>query len=721
MQERNANRTEEFVVTTGTAHDANGYYSIQVDARGANFTNTLYDIAEKLLAGELDNARHSLERLWALKKEAQSASNAIVDELIRHYEGKMAALRTREERVVRVGDESRSLLSEKQRSDKELAAIRKQVEECASAMAELKERLAKLHQRENELATAAAKISRELTANEREVLGALHDIVSTPEKQRAGVLGEKASEAKPAQSDMRPQAASDANSHDTSAAAPERAVQDIDKRGKAGTPPPLPKQITDQQVSKPNPVEAGPDRSASAEQSTGEGQSDQAASRHAVPAAESETPPPLPKQAADQPASKPQPTQAHADKPPSAKQSTVKQQSDHDASRHAGPTAESETPPPLPKQIGDHRAAKAQPAHAHADKPTEQPAAERQAQRSAGRKAGPEARSGAATQPRTQADKKHGLTQQDGKPQPPAAAAEKAPSGGKGADSPKPEQKTVDSAEPDRRARPETEDEPVFEIKANDEKQSEQPPEKADDGPDTPPPLPREALRDGRDAAQEQGGTHKEGGNRPAETQADSGDGEGPDEEHDADEDTAVLRIAPDKPGVVQRQPAPRETDESGGAIALKGVPEPGQLAKSVVKTTSERVLAEYLYDPSLEKNKRQYILSSKFLLEQLTLGVEMLRTDYDRENHAELVQMLQDSCKRVVQLPNLHFELSTADVVNRDSLQELSKKLRARDYDAVTEFCRRLQGKLDALGPNYRRMLLGQMDKLVGRTPTRR
>lgn len=723
MQERSANRTEGFVVTTGTAHDVNGYYSIQVDARGTNFTNTLYDIAEKLLAGELDNARHSLERLWSLKKEAQSASNAIVDELIRHYEGKMSTLRTREERVLRVGDKSRSLLSEKQRSDKELAAIRKQVEECMSAMAELQERLSKLHQRENELASAAARISKELSANEREVLGALHDIVATSER-REPTAGEgdgagagkgqpgsaqqtalivaprashvdgkltKADSPTPTQPSAENEGKKPSDGHAASSAAPAKQAGRQEPSGASpvaraqsgalqaagmqsgvtkpanrqsseprpsDTPPPLPPEAVLQAQHDRVSKASSAARSAGTQQHAGKGTVESRSSDGGR--TDADTPPPLPPEATRQaqPARGPKKTSATESTAKELHAGGIKDKGKGKSSDGSGDTPD--TPPPLPPEVTP----RAQSDHESTEAPAAKPTAGKQ-------------HAGGSKEENKSSDKSAGTP--DMPPPLPRNAAGQTGSTGQ-------QEGSAAVKEPDS-----------DEKSAGEPGDTRSPEERSVAGQSDEPP----AL-DAED-------THVSSEQEPSS------------EKDDFDDDTAVLQIAAGKTAGVRPRQGKETTDENGGAVALNTAQEPGQLAKSVVKTTSERVLAEYLYDPSVDKSSRHYILSSRYLLEQLVLGVEMLRTDYDRENHAELVQMLQDSCNRVVQLPNLHFEMSTADIVNRDSLQDLGRKLRSKDYDAVMAFCGRLQGKLDALGPNYRRMLVAQMDKLVGRTSTRR
>lgn len=171
---------------------------------------------------------------------------------------------------------------------------------------------------------------------------------------------------------------------------------------------------------------------------------------------------------------------------------------------------------------------------------------------------------------------------------------------------------------------------------------------------------------------------------------------------------------------------AEAETDVSAPVVAdpspAAGSSEPAEsveslaLAKSVVKTNRGRVLGEYFYDSALPREARHYVYNTKFLLEQLEIGVDMLRKDYDQENHAELMQMVADPVGRVTKGPGLHYEIATSDLVNRESLQDVGERLHDQDYEAVEGFCHRLRDKLENLGPSYRRLLKAQMEKLSGR-----
>jgi hypothetical protein len=151
-------------------------------------------------------------------------------------------------------------------------------------------------------------------------------------------------------------------------------------------------------------------------------------------------------------------------------------------------------------------------------------------------------------------------------------------------------------------------------------------------------------------------------------------------------------------------------------AAPAAAIPPPAiPYARSVVRTTNGRVLAEYYYNAAVEKGLRHYIYNSRFLLEQLSAGVKKLREDYDRNNHADLLQMVQDAHNRVVQSSNLHFEESTSNVVNGQSLQEVWRSLRRQQYGEVERFCSQLRASMELLGSAYYVLLIAQMDVFAG------
>ncbi len=138
----------------------------------------------------------------------------------------------------------------------------------------------------------------------------------------------------------------------------------------------------------------------------------------------------------------------------------------------------------------------------------------------------------------------------------------------------------------------------------------------------------------------------------------------------------------------------------------------PPPFPKSVVKTTKGRVIGEYFYDPKAYKNKRHYIFNSKFFLEQLSLGVTSLQNRSDQNLYAELLQMIQDTYKRISENQMMHFEVSTSEILNDRTLRELWQNMKSRDYVEAGHFCKRLNAKIGALKSNYHAMLKEQMER---------
>jgi hypothetical protein len=138
----------------------------------------------------------------------------------------------------------------------------------------------------------------------------------------------------------------------------------------------------------------------------------------------------------------------------------------------------------------------------------------------------------------------------------------------------------------------------------------------------------------------------------------------------------------------------------------------PPPFPKSVVKTTKGRVIGEYYYDPKAFKNKRHYIFNSRFFLSQLSSGLNILRGRADSTLFTELLQMIQDSFKRISENQMMHFEVATSEILNERTLKELWQNMKARDYAEAGRFCRRLNAKIDAMKSNYHAMLKEQMGR---------
>jgi len=155
-----------------------------------------------------------------------------------------------------------------------------------------------------------------------------------------------------------------------------------------------------------------------------------------------------------------------------------------------------------------------------------------------------------------------------------------------------------------------------------------------------------------------------------------------------------------------------REVEEIHALYQQLEKDEPELFPKSVVKTTRGVVIGEYYYDPRVYKNKRHYIFSSLYFMEQLTRAMETLRNRFDQTVYSEALQMVQDAYKRVSGNTNLHFEISTNEIINEKSLKDLWRNLKERTYADVISFCNRLRGKISVLAANYRVMLKEQMER---------
>lgn len=157
--------------------DANRFYTILLDAKAANVSENMCDIAEKLLSGEKENAKIALEQLWNLKKNLVTESNNTIDLLINFYQDKMDILRTKEEYIKKVSRDSRDLLEEKRRKDEEYASIKQQIIECNNELRELSSKLEKLKVKEQELSLIEQQLKQELNSNENEIVNGLYEII----------------------------------------------------------------------------------------------------------------------------------------------------------------------------------------------------------------------------------------------------------------------------------------------------------------------------------------------------------------------------------------------------------------------------------------------------------------------------------------------------------------------------------------------------------------
>ncbi|KMQ50958.1 hypothetical protein CHISP_2100 [Chitinispirillum alkaliphilum] len=178
---------ESLLGLNSSSVDSNKFYSILLDARAADIAENMYDIAEKLLRSEKENAKLALDQLWTLKKNVlNDDAGGTVDMLIEHYQEKMDVLRYKEEHLKGVSKDSRSLLEQKQKSDEEIATVKQQIDDCTKSIKELNDKLSGLKTREQELLLIEQQLKKELCGNESEIVNGLYEIIlpqTSPDEQ----------------------------------------------------------------------------------------------------------------------------------------------------------------------------------------------------------------------------------------------------------------------------------------------------------------------------------------------------------------------------------------------------------------------------------------------------------------------------------------------------------------------------------------------------------
>ncbi len=179
------------------------------------------------------------------------------------------------------------------------------------------------------------------------------------------------------------------------------------------------------------------------------------------------------------------------------------------------------------------------------------------------------------------------------------------------------------------------------------------------------------------------------------------------DDTGDAEKETAST------PVIIAVPPVKRASAEADPFVAVKP-PDLSPFPKSVVKTTKGRVIGEYYYDPKAYKNKRHYVFNTRFFLQQLSTALTVLLARSDHTVYSELLQMIQDAFRRISEQPTMHFEVSTSEFLNERSLKDLWQNVKDRDYQEAMRYCKRLNGKMEALRPNYYAMLKEQMARHV-------
>jgi seryl-tRNA synthetase len=171
--------SESTVNLSKSTKDSNKFYSILLDARATTVSENTYDIAERLLRGETDNAKAALEHLWSLKKTMQQESGeaTTIDMLIQYYQKKMDVVRTKEEFIKKISRDSRTLLEEKRTRDSEIATIKQEITDCTAEVQELSAKLEKLKVKEQELTLIDSQLKKELLVNENEIINGLYEII----------------------------------------------------------------------------------------------------------------------------------------------------------------------------------------------------------------------------------------------------------------------------------------------------------------------------------------------------------------------------------------------------------------------------------------------------------------------------------------------------------------------------------------------------------------
>ncbi|MFP4012828.1 MAG: hypothetical protein ACLFVQ_01975 [Chitinispirillaceae bacterium] len=171
----------------GSSVDSNRFYSILLDARAANVSENMYDIAEKLLHSEKDNAKLALDQLWALKKNMQHQDACgTIDLLIEYYQEKIDVLRDKEESIKKVSKDTRSLIEDKRKKDEEIATVKNQISDCTRELNELQTKLDSLKKREEELLFIDQQLKKEIATNESQMVNGLYEIIlRQPEQPEA--------------------------------------------------------------------------------------------------------------------------------------------------------------------------------------------------------------------------------------------------------------------------------------------------------------------------------------------------------------------------------------------------------------------------------------------------------------------------------------------------------------------------------------------------------
>jgi hypothetical protein len=138
---------------------------------------------------------------------------------------------------------------------------------------------------------------------------------------------------------------------------------------------------------------------------------------------------------------------------------------------------------------------------------------------------------------------------------------------------------------------------------------------------------------------------------------------------------------------------------------------EHSRFPKSIVKTDKGRILGEYYYDPTVYKNSRSYVFNGRYFVDQLRKGIELYRIDETNANIlTDFVLMASDILNRIQTRPNIHFEVSTNEILNNASMEALMENIKSRDLAKIESFCTRYQNKIEMLRENHEMILAEQL-----------
>ena len=77
---------------------------------------------------------------------------------------------------------------------------------------------------------------------------------------------------------------------------------------------------------------------------------------------------------------------------------------------------------------------------------------------------------------------------------------------------------------------------------------------------------------------------------------------------------------------------------------------------------------------------------------------------------------MANDIQNRIKTRNNILLEISTNEILNPTSLDELVENLRTKNLDAIEELCKRFNKKVEVMGANYEAMLAEQLNNIAAK-----